>query len=156
MDPVSFSRSMAWAPGLEAIEFRCQDKIAFRQSIDLVGPDLDVDLAPREQQIGMMPLLLRHRAGAVDEIEGGLEVGKGEAAGDMVAVDHLPIGHLGLHGFQRFAGERRDPSAAGNAVFFGKTHMGAPIRTSKVPFGVVSSRTRLVSARLSYFTTGHR
>ena len=74
----------------QLVDLRRQNKIALREPIDLVRPDLHVDLSPRQKNIGMVPFLLRRLANSIDEIERRAEIGKGEALREMVSVDYLP------------------------------------------------------------------
>jgi len=55
---------------MQQIDFGSKNKIAFGQAIDLVGPDPDFDLAPRQVQVRMMALLLGDRTHAVYEVQG--------------------------------------------------------------------------------------
>src|SRR6266567_9526532 len=58
------------------VNLRRQNKIAFRQPVDLVCVRLHVHAAPRQRDVGMMPFLLGDRAYPVHEIECGFEIRK--------------------------------------------------------------------------------
>jgi len=50
----------------QLIRLRCEDEIALGETIDLVGPDRDLDLAPGEVEVGMVVLLLADKAAEPD------------------------------------------------------------------------------------------
>jgi hypothetical protein len=71
-------------------------------------------------------LLLGEISDAIDEGEGGFEVGKFEGAGEVMFVDNVPFGRMSelLMDFsERGAAEGRNSSTAGDAVAVGK-HKG--------------------------------
>ena len=80
-------------------------------------PDGDLGFTPGEQDVGMMALLFGDGSGFVDEVEGGLEVGKGEDAGDVVLVDDVPVGELMAEAVELLAMERGYATTAGDAGF---------------------------------------
>ena len=49
-------------------------EIAFGDAAGVVRPGLDIGAAPREVDIGMVALLLRHGADAIDEVQGAAEI----------------------------------------------------------------------------------
>src|SRR5262245_31130539 len=51
------------------VDPRGEDEIIPRQSLDLVGPELHAHLAPAQEQVGMMLLLLGNRADPVGELQ---------------------------------------------------------------------------------------
>ena len=70
------SRALGLAFGELLVDLGRQDEIALREAVDFVSPGLYLEAAPREKQIGMMPLLFRNLAHAVGEIERCPEVGE--------------------------------------------------------------------------------
>ena len=60
-----------------------------------MGPQSDFNFAPREQDIGVMPLLLRDRSDAIYKIQGLLEIGKSKCARNVVFVYDFPVRPLG-------------------------------------------------------------
>jgi hypothetical protein len=61
---------------MQPVDFGSKNKIAFGQAVDLVGPNLDFNLPPRQVQVGMMPLLFGDGAHAVHEVQGRPEIGE--------------------------------------------------------------------------------
>jgi hypothetical protein len=111
------SLKKVWSAGIQLINFRCHDEIAFRQAIDLVRPESNFDFTPGEQNVGMVPLLFGDLAHFVNEGERLLEVWKRERTGDVVLVDYLPVSplrHLLMDLFKFFSLERRHAPTAGN------------------------------------------
>lgn len=51
-----------------------KNEIAFDQTVDLVGPDLQDHLPPGQVDIRVMTLFLRHLADALDELETVTEI----------------------------------------------------------------------------------
>src|SRR5262249_47499997 len=90
------------------------------EAVDLVGIGFDIDLAPREVNVGMGALLFRHDADAVHEGESRFEIGKQIGLDNMMLVDDLTIGDLGGELPQLLTFEGRHAAAAGDAVFFGE------------------------------------
>src|SRR5438477_6956586 len=76
------------------VDFGREDEIAFRQTIDLVGPGLHFNLPPRKEQVRMMPFGFRDSSHLVDEIQGRAEIREGVRLREMVRVHHLPAGNL--------------------------------------------------------------
>jgi len=68
----------------------------------------------------MMSLGLGHFAHPIHKIQRLLEIGKSECARNMMLVDHLPLRHLLMQGFQFFSFEWRVTASAGNAGLAGK------------------------------------
>ena len=75
----------------ETVDLRRQDKIRVGQTIHRVRPCGDLDLAPSEQDVGMMALLFGQFAHAIHESQGGLKVGKLESPHDVMLADDLPL-----------------------------------------------------------------
>jgi len=89
--------------GVQFVDFRPENKIAFGQAADLVRVDLDIDFSPREAEIGVMPLLLGHFPDAIDKIQSLLEIRKSEALGKVMFFDDVPAGQLLGEGHERIA-----------------------------------------------------
>jgi hypothetical protein len=58
--------AVRWVPGLssdllrlQAVDLRRHDEVAFSQPVNLMRPQGDFGLSPRQQNVGMMSLLLR-------------------------------------------------------------------------------------------------
>ena len=94
-----------------------KNEIALRQTVDLVRPDRDLDLSPREEDVWMVPLLLRKFTHAVYELERLAKVGKPEGLRDVVLFDNAPPVHLFLQGDEFITLERRDASPTRHACF---------------------------------------
>jgi len=56
-----------------------QDEIAFRQTVNLVGPDSQGDSSPSERDFRMVSFFLRDLSHRIGEIEGLTEIQKLEA-----------------------------------------------------------------------------
>src|ERR1035437_7733949 len=68
------------------------DEIALGQAVDLVGPQRDLGLAPCQQNVRMMSLLLGQSSHAIDELERLLEVGELELAVKVMFLRDCPLG----------------------------------------------------------------
>ena len=101
------------------VDLRGQNEIALREAVDLVGEDCHFRFAPRQQNIGVVALLLRDGAGAVYKVECLLKIGKAEYSVQMMLPDHFPIGQLRMERIQRIAFERENATTAGNASLVG-------------------------------------
>src|ERR1035437_2974950 len=75
----------------QLLDFRRQDEVRLGQSIHRVRPERDLDLAPSQQDVGMMALLLGHSANAIHESERGLKIGELEGSHDVMLVDDVPL-----------------------------------------------------------------
>ncbi len=104
---------------MQEIDFRRKNKIALGQAIDLVGPDRGFHLSPGETQVRMVALLLGQRANPVYKVQSGFEVGKIEAAGEVVVRDHLPPRGFLLQFLQFLSRKGRNSAPAWNAVLLG-------------------------------------
>jgi hypothetical protein len=80
-----------------------QNKIALGQAVDLVSPDLHLDLTPGQEQIGMVSLGFGDGARPVDEVQGAPKVRESVDLPQVVPVHHLPSGDLRLQLFQFFS-----------------------------------------------------
>ena len=67
-----------------------ENEVALGQTIDLVCPNLNPDLAPRQVEIGMMTLLLGDRSDAVYEGQRLREVGKSVGLGQVMILPDFP------------------------------------------------------------------
>src|SRR5262249_17574159 len=104
-----------------------KDEVVPVEALDLVGPGLDHDPAPRHVAIRMVLLAVRQLADLAGEAECAAKVGEGERAldpEDPVARDEAPVRHLGAQGLGLALGEGRDAAAAGNAPAFRKLAHG--------------------------------
>jgi hypothetical protein len=112
----SASHRRARPPALRnPVDFGGEHEIAFGQSVDLVREGGYFRLAPGQQNVGMVALLFRDRAGAVDEVERFLKIGEAENLVQMMLGDDFPIGQFSFEGGQGVAFERGNAAAAGNA-----------------------------------------
>src|SRR5208282_503319 len=94
-----------------------------REPVHGVSPEGDFDFAPREQEIGVVPLLLSQRTHAIHEGQGRCEVRKLVGPHQMMLVNHTPLGALGklTQNFRELSTlERRNAAATGNTRFVGK------------------------------------
>src|SRR5262245_525696 len=91
-----------------------EHEVTFGEAIDLVRPDVDANLAPREVDVGVVVLLFGHGADAVYESERLLEVGELVRLRKMVVVDSVPVVELPEVLFHLRWRERRHATAAGD------------------------------------------
>src|SRR5262249_49406759 len=96
---------------------RREDEVALGETVDLVRPDRHADLAPGEQNVRVMSLLLGEVTDLVGEGERRLEVGELEGLLEVVLVDHVPGGELGAVTVELGAFERGHAAAARHASF---------------------------------------
>src|ERR1700686_4586012 len=75
----------------QAFDLRRQNKVRFGQPINRMRPGRDLDLAPSQQDVGMMPLLLGDFANAIHECQGGLKVRKLVGTHDVMLADDIPL-----------------------------------------------------------------
>ena len=104
----------------ELINLGCHDEVALSQAIDFVRPKRNLRFAPSQQNVRMMSLTFRNLSNTVHKIQSLLEIGEGKRAREVVLVHHCPLWNLLLDALQFHSLERRDASAAGNAVLAGK------------------------------------
>ena len=78
----------------KVVDFGGEDEVALGQAIHLVRPGGDFNLAPGQQDVGMMALLFRDGADPIDKVERGLEVREGVGAADVVFIDDPPLRKL--------------------------------------------------------------
>ena len=117
--------------GLKLVELRCEDEIAFSETVDLVRPGGDLRLAPAQQNIRVMALRFRYLAHFIYESERGLEIGKRKRLRNVVFVDDLPSGHLLRQVLQFFTFQRRNAAAARDTGLSGQVgHIIIPSRAN--------------------------
>ena len=97
---------------LKLIELRCEDEIAFSETVDLVRPGGDLRLTPAQLNIRVMALRFRYLAYFIHESERSFEIGKRKRLRNVVFVDDLPSGHLLRQVLQFFTFQRRNAAAA--------------------------------------------
>src|SRR3981189_615835 len=73
---ITLSSARAAMVGLELVELRCEDEIAFSEAVDLVRPGGGLRLAPAQQNIRVMALRFRYLAYYIYESERSFEIGK--------------------------------------------------------------------------------
>jgi hypothetical protein len=113
----------------EPVDFGGENEIGLGEAVDSVGPEGDFDFSPGEKNVGMVALLLGEISDAVDEGQGGFEVGKLESANDVMLVDDAPLGEIGellMDLSESGAAEGGNSSSAGNAVTIGE-HLDDPL-----------------------------
>src|ERR1051326_6970346 len=76
------------------------DEVAFGQPVHFVRPERDLYLAPRQEYVRVMSLLLGEFANLVNEIKRLAEVREVVAPMQMMPVDDLPLRQLFLQPFQ--------------------------------------------------------
>src|SRR5438874_3185547 len=102
-------------------------EIAFREPLDLMGPDLDRAFSPGHVQVRMVPLLLRDRADLVGELERLDEVLERIGPLQMSFGVQLPARlELWQHRFRARPFHRRHAPPARHAWLIGKTHAVLP------------------------------
>jgi len=77
------------------IDLRRQNEIRFGQPIHCMRPGRDLDLAPSEQDVGMMALFLGQVTDAIHESQGRFEIGEFASAHEVMFVDDPPLRRLG-------------------------------------------------------------
>ena len=102
---------------LQPVDFRGHNEVALGKAVDLVRPHGNLGFAPRQQNVGMVPLFFGERSHAIHEFERLLEVGKSVGASEMVLVDYTPERNFAVHCLEFPALERRHSAAARNALF---------------------------------------
>lgn len=105
---------------IQAINFCGHNEIALGQAIDFVSPQCYSDLAPPQQNVGMMSLLFGERANPIYKVERLFEIGELEFAAKVMFRGDRPCGNAPVEFLEFLAFERRNTSAARYAVFVGK------------------------------------
>src|SRR5262249_18539441 len=85
-----------------------EDKVAFRQSVDFVRPDLHLRSPPGEEDVRMVALLFGDGANAVHEVQGLHEVLEPVLLLEVVVVDHAPTLELREQRLDLLWSERRN------------------------------------------------
>src|ERR1051325_8050676 len=99
---------------LQPFDFRGEDEVAAREAVDLVRPDLDAHVSPRQIDVGMVPFLFRDRADAVRERERAGEVRERKLFLEMMLIHDPPAAaQLAFERPQLVPFQRRHASAAG-------------------------------------------
>jgi hypothetical protein len=100
------------------VDLGSENEIAFGEPIDLVRPDRDPDLAPRERDIRVMALVFGKLSDLIHEAQGRLEIRESQLPFQMVVINDLPLGNLRRKRPDLGCGQRRDATPAGNACLF--------------------------------------
>src|SRR5277367_3707028 len=108
----------------ELIYLGRQNKIALRQPINTVRPRGHFRLAPRKQNIRMMPLPFGKCPDLIGKRKRLQKIREFERARDVMPVHHLPLRDLLRERFQLFARQRRHSSAARDAILARKIAHG--------------------------------
>src|SRR5208282_2608509 len=102
----------------EPVNLCCQNEIRLRQPIHRVRPGCDLDLAPSQQNVGMMALLLGQCANSIHKGEGRQEIGELVGAHEVMFLDDVPPPRFFqlLMNLRKFLSlQRWDTAAAGDA-----------------------------------------
>ncbi len=105
---------------MQAINLGRHNEIALGQAIDLVRPQRDLRLAPRQQNIRMMTLFLGQIPYSVHKLQSLFEIRKTKLAMNVMFLFNRPLGSLAMQLFQFFSRQWRNPAPAGNALLIGK------------------------------------
>jgi hypothetical protein len=106
----------------QLIDLRGQDEIRFGQSIHGVRPGRDLDLAPSEENVGMMALLFGQFANPIYKSQSRLEIGEFVGANQVMLVDDCPLPRfrqLTMNFCKLVSLQRRLTAAAGDAISVG-------------------------------------
>jgi len=99
---------------MQPVDLRRHDEIALGQAVDLVRPQRDLNFAPSQQDVGVMPLLFGNPADAIYEFQGLFEIRKSKLAVKIVFIGNRPVRNLLLQGIQFLAFQRRYAPFAGH------------------------------------------
>ena len=108
---------------LQLINLRRENKVRFRQPVHRVRPGSDLNLAPSEQNIGMMPLLLGNLSNTVHKGECGTKIWELVGAYQMVLAHDIPMRRLcqlAMNLGEVLPLERRNAAPARNAGLIGE------------------------------------
>src|SRR2546423_5541010 len=75
----------------ESIYLSREDKVAFREAVNLVRPDGDFRSSPAERDVRMMPLLFRQLAYAIHERERLTKIFELKNLSQVMLLDNLPV-----------------------------------------------------------------
>jgi len=105
-----------------------ENEIAFRQSVNLVGPDNELDLAPGEMDIRMMPLGLGQFSDPVGKSKRRAKILEAVLLFQLMPGHHLPVIAKFLLKLRQFRSlERGDPPLQGTHSFSASSAMGTPL-----------------------------
>src|ERR687886_1571495 len=116
---------------LDRVDLGRENEVALGEAVYLVRPDRNLDLAPAEADVGVMPLLLGKLAHLVDEAQSLTEVLEPENPPQVVLLDDLPFRDLSPEQVEFLSLERRCSPPPRHTRFsheFG--HPVPPIETS--------------------------
>src|ERR1700723_3029679 len=102
---------------LNPVNLRRQNKIALRQSINLMRPRGNFRLPPPQKNIRVMPLVLRNRPHLVHKRERLLKIRKRERPHNMMPIHYLPLRHFLRQPLQLFSSQRRPPPPTRPPIF---------------------------------------
>lgn len=115
------ARRRGWVSRLarhQSIGLGRKDEIALGQSVNLVGPDCYLDQPPRQRDVRMMALLLRHFSDTHGKVQRPPEVLERIRLLEVMLVDDLPTAaQLELIGDEFVPLQRGHPAAAGYTLF---------------------------------------
>ena len=96
-----------------------EDEIAFRETVDLVGPKLDFHFAIREEDVGMVPFVFGDGSHLIGESESFGKIGKHVFFFEMMFFDDVPAAaELFMERDKGLSFQRGDASFAGDARLF--------------------------------------
>lgn len=102
---------------IDGISPGSKNEIALGQTVNLVGPNQDLDLSPGQMDIRMVPLLLGHLPHTNSECHRRAKVIEFKLALKMMTSDHLPPRiQLVVEGIEFGSRKWRDTPATGNTV----------------------------------------
>src|SRR5271156_3198335 len=131
---------------LNPINLRRQNKIALRQPINLVRPRGDFRLPPSQQNIRMMPLLLRNRPHLIHKPERQLKIRKRKRPHNVMPVHHLPSRHFLSKRLQLVTTQRRYSALARHTILLRQlAHNSLPPEITLVPNSTRTSRTAVIA-----------
>src|SRR5262249_4454554 len=111
------------------------DEVVFVEAFDFVSLEDDAGVAPAEGDVGVVVFVFGEGADAIHEGERLGEVGEAEAPFDLGRpIVEAPARGLGEEPVGVFTGKRRDPAAAGDALFRRERHETVLPATGLSPF----------------------
>jgi hypothetical protein len=115
-------------PSLELVNSGGEDEIIFGEAVDLVRVKGDFYLAPGEEDIGVMALLLGDGAYLISEFQSRFEVGERERPSDVMFAHGFPAACMLDQPIEFTSLYGRDAAFAGNALLGGKIDRGCNFR----------------------------
>jgi hypothetical protein len=97
---------------LEFVDLRGKNEVTLGEAINFVGPNADFGLAPRKQDVWMMPLRFRNLPDLIYEGESLPEVRESKRTNDVMSFHNFPFRHLLGQIFQFFSRNRGNPAPA--------------------------------------------